>query len=400
MRQHLLCACALAALAFGAAAPAWAHAGHEHGTEASAGKRPDVHRQAHGSRKSQAQRRRSGHTHRGQEARRHSHAHGAGAKGHAHADDDHGPGKAHGHDDDDKEHGAGDHHGLETENIFGFTEGTDTGEKGEKEVNTDFVGRLGKRRAVIVVDPAQDGAPPTVLSPRSSYLAIGNVTALEYGVTDDLKFALGGAFGYHDIRNVQDLVDRNAFNFNGLSTELKWRFLDRSKSLVGLAIAVSPHWNRVDEVSGARVDTYGLETRLMADAALIPDTLFAAANLVYEPEAAHVREFDPETGAFREWERESNFEASAALAGVITPNVLIGAEVRYLTRYQGTFFDRFEGRAWYAGPTFFAKLSEHAYIKAAWSVQFAGRAADEPDRSLDLVNYERHQIKVKLGMTF
>src|SRR5262249_17490937 len=42
---------------------------------------------------------------------------------------------------DTRKHGDGE---IDTEHMFGFTEGSDTGEAGEKELETDSTGRFGK----------------------------------------------------------------------------------------------------------------------------------------------------------------------------------------------------------------------------------------------------------------
>jgi hypothetical protein len=97
-------------------------------------------------------------------------------------------------DDDEREGGAKQEDKLDTEDIFGFTEGSSIGEAGEKEISTDFIGRLSKRGATFLVPQANDDAPPLVVRARGSYAAIGNTTQLEYTVTDRFKFSLGGAF--------------------------------------------------------------------------------------------------------------------------------------------------------------------------------------------------------------
>ena len=57
------------------------------------------------------------------------------------------------------------------------------------------------------------------------------------------------------------------------------------------------------------------------DAALIPNKLFMASNLIYEP--AIIRS----EGA---WERERELEFSTAASYAILPEVFIGAELRYI----------------------------------------------------------------------
>jgi hypothetical protein len=61
--------------------------------------------------------------------------------------------------------------------------------------------------------------------------------------------------------------------------------------------------------------------------------------------------------------------------------------------------DAFASHALFLGPTVFAKLSERAWIAAAWSIQVAGRSADDSGW-LDLTNFERHQARLLFGFTF
>ena len=276
--------------------------------------------------------------------------------------------------------GEGGEAGVNTRYLFGFTEGADTERAGEREFENDVIGRFGKR--------------------GGSYTALQNKTELEYGITNNLMFERGTFTSYYRIRNVPDLEDRNAANFDGLFAELKYRILDRTIHPIGLAVSVEPEWHRFSETSGTREDSYALEFKLYADKELIPNKLFVAANLAYEPEAAHVREFDPDTGRFTEWERESSLRASGAISMALTDRLFLGAEVRYLAKYEGSFLNRFEGRALYVGPTLSARILPNAILQGAYSVQIAGKAEDEPERRLDLVNFERHQARLRLVFEF
>jgi hypothetical protein len=53
----------------------------------------------------------------------------------------------------------------------------------------------------------------------------------------------------------------------------------------------------------------------------------------------------------------------------------------------------------FVGPNLYFKLPSDWYVSAAWNVQVAGRAVGEPF-SLDLTNFERHQVLFKLGAGF
>ena len=116
---------------------------------------------------------------------------------------------------------------------------------------------------------------------------------------------------------------------------------------------------------------------------------------MYEPEAVLANEFNPETGQFITWEHESSFQALSAISGAVTPNLFVGAEVRYLTAYEGNFLNQLEGRALYVGPTLYARLAPKSTITLAYSWQVVGKAMEEPDQNLDLLNFERQQFRVR-----
>jgi hypothetical protein len=89
----------------------------------------------------------------------------------------------------------------------------------------------------------------------------------------------------------------------------------------------------------------------------------------------------------------------AALAMQVMPNVFIGAEARTLRQYEGLGLNSFAGQALYIGPTFYATFGQGYFLSAAWNVQVWGAVARSPG-ALDLVNFERHQAKLRVGVAF
>jgi hypothetical protein len=273
------------------------------------------------------------------------------------------------------ERGQGGEQGVNTRYIFGFTEGADTERAGEKEFENDTQGRLIKR--------------------SGTYTALQNKSEAEFGLTNNLMVEFG-VFGlYQRIQGVPDFDNRNAARFDGASAEVKYRFLDRNVHGLGMAFSVEPEWHRYSELSGRFENSYELELKLYVDKELIPGRLYVAGNLVYEPEAVFAKEFNPETGQFITWEHESSFQALGAISGAVTPNLFVGAEVRYLTAYEGNFLNQLEGRALYVGPTLYARLAPKSTITLAYSFQVAGKAMEGPDQNLDLLNFERQQFRVR-----
>ena len=97
--------------------------------------------------------------------------------------------------------------------------------------------------------------------------------------------------------------------------------------------------------------------------------------------------------------RQSTFGVSAALALQVKDGIFLGGELRALTLFDGLALGSFAGRALFAGPSLYARLSERWWMSLAWNVQIAGHVADRPS-DLDLVNFERHLAKLRFGYHF
>ncbi len=323
------------------------------------------------------------------------------------------PGLAHGDGPGVGAHGADADKAVETENIFGFTAGSDTGDANGKGVSAEATPRIGKR--------------------VGAYRALGTKAEFGFGVTDDFNMSFAALGGCHRIRNVPEFDDvRGRCAFNGFGTEVRWRFLDRSKGPFGLTLQLEPSFSRLDDGSGIAGRGLGSENKLIFDRELVPGILFGAVNLLYDVERFRERR------AFAT-ERGGTPGMSAALAVQVAPKLFIGAEARYQRAYEGLSLQRYSGDAVYIGPTLFAQLPGSSWLSAAWNVQVAGReavnrperaativaaananadalaaalaAGEEPPapvapdlklrhRRLNLKDFERHQVKLKVGFDF
>jgi len=261
---------------------------------------------------------------------------------------------------------------IDTEHLFGFAIGTDVGEVGEKEIEGRTVGRFGKR--------------------TGSYVAWSHMLEAEFTPLENFRLSVGSSLAHHNIVGVTGLDDRRRGGFEAVSLDMRYRLLDRTRSAFGLAVGAEPRWGRIDATSGEPVDQYGIDLAVALDKELVPNRVVIAFNLLYEAEVARSRE----TGL---WSREANIGVATALMTRVTPGVFVGAEARYLRAYEGLGLSAFEGHALFVGPTLFAKLSATWWIAASWSVQVAGRAADNP-AWLDLTNFERHQAMFRFGFTY
>jgi hypothetical protein len=262
--------------------------------------------------------------------------------------------------------------GFDTEHIFGFMIGSDVGNPGEREFQTQTTGRFGKG--------------------GGTYRALGQAIEIEIVPLPNFRVEVGATATLHDITGVPDVDDRRQFNFQGLSLDLRYRLLDRGRAPFGMTIAAETHGDRIDEVSGAKGRMYGTDFTLAFDRELIPNFAIGAVNLIYQPE----------------WTRfevsglsEKNSTIGAAFAGMVrvSPNVLLGGEMRYFRQYEGIGLGEFSGQAVFVGPTAYFQLSEQSRLTLSWSMQAWGRPAGS-GANLDLVNFERHQARLVFGVNF
>lgn len=261
--------------------------------------------------------------------------------------------------------------GFDTEHIFGFMIGTDIGNVGEREFQTQTTGRFGKGGA---------------------YRALEHEIEIEVVPLPNLRIEVGGTASLHDITGVPDIDDRRQFNFQGASLDLRYRLLSRDRAPFGLTMVAELHGDRIDETSGAKGRTYGTEFTLAIDRELIPNFAIGALNLIYQPEWARF-----EVGGVS----EKSSTIGAAVAGLVRvrPNVLLGGEMRYFRHYEGIGLGEFSGQALFVGPTAYFQLSDRSRLTMSWSMQAWGRPAGAGG-SLDLVNFERHHARLIFGVNF
>lgn len=261
---------------------------------------------------------------------------------------------------------------IETEHLFGFTTGSDVGTVGERELESSTTARLGKN--------------------SGRYSAGAQTLSAEFVPLQNLRTEFTAMAVSHDVAGVSGLDNRRQVAIGGMSADFRYRLLDRAAAPFGFAIGVEPHWTRIEEISGAPVFQYGADFVAAFDKEIIPNRVVAAFNLLHQPEISRAKS----TGA---WSQESTSGVAAAVMAQIRPGLFIGAEARYLRHYDGFGLEAFTGHAGFLGPTLFVKLSPRAWFAAAWSAQIAGRATTAPG-SLDLVNFERHQVRFLFGLNF
>jgi hypothetical protein len=264
-------------------------------------------------------------------------------------------------------------HEAESKYMFGFTDGADIGNEGEKAFEYESTGSVQKR--------------------GGRYTAIEHEFEFEHVPTQNFAYELSAHALTHSISGVEDLDDRNSTQFSGASAKLRYLIIGRGPgSPFGLTVSAEPEWARIDDTDGIRTQSYSSEFRIVADTELIPNRLFTAVNLIYEPEVAK----PADTGM---WERMSSAGLSLGLAYRITPTFALGAGAEYDRAYDGLAFQTFDGHALFVGPNLQINITRKVLLAAAFMAQVAGHAVDDP-RPLDLTNFSRYRGNLKLEFEF
>jgi len=261
---------------------------------------------------------------------------------------------------------------LDSEHLFGFTEGSDIGSKGERELKSETTLRTGKA--------------------AGSFTTGTSEAELKYTLSDSFRISAGATLAYFDINGVPGLGDANRAAIQSASFSARFRLLDRDKAPVGMTFSVEPHWGFVDETKGIRIGHFGTEAAILMDRELIPGRLLAALNIQFEND--RVRSVAPST-----LRHESILGSGLALTAQMSSGLWFGGEVRYLRSYEGAALNVFSGQAVYFGPTAFVALPNNYWLSAALNFQVWGRAAGVAE-SLDLTNFERYQAKLRVGFSF
>jgi hypothetical protein len=261
---------------------------------------------------------------------------------------------------------------VDTEHLFGFVEGADIGENGNRELVVDSTLRAGRN--------------------TGSFADTASALELKYTAFQNLRISAGAALAYYDITGVTGIGDAGHGALQSLFFDARFRLLDRDRAPFGLTISAAPHWGFIDETSGVQAAHYGIETQLLADYEFKPDRLVGAVNLLFANDRTRLIATD---GV----QHESLAGAGAALAAQIMPGLWLGGEARYLRDYSGVTLNAFSGQALYIGPTLYARFDGNAFVSAAWEFQIWGKAIAAPG-ALDLANFERHQVKLRLGLEF
>jgi hypothetical protein len=270
---------------------------------------------------------------------------------------------------------------VDTENLFGFTEGADTGKEGERDVFVDTVMRFGKRRA----------------GPGSSHYAVADTKlSLQYDPVKNFSIELGVFGDLRRVRNVVDLDDKAFSTFDGVQVDLKYQLLKGSaEQPFGFALEVRPRFARTLPIEGTGANVFDVETVAHADWQIVPDQVWLGANLTFDGSAGRLRG----SGA---GDRSSLFTSSNAVSFRVAENTYLGPEVRYQRYYDGTYLNRFEGHAVFVGMGLHHRFTDKAFMTLAYAGQVRGHDRDPlyAARAFDLTHFERHNVRVRFGLEF
>ncbi|MBV8798104.1 MAG: transporter [Hyphomicrobiales bacterium] len=254
---------------------------------------------------------------------------------------------------------------LETKNLFGFLEGADVGEQGDRSLEFETTGSFGRQ--------------------QGGYNSIEQEIIFEPTLTDSLGVEFGAHLLGQDIHGVPGLPDFAGVNFMGGSVELRYVVMHRTADLpIQLTVTAEPEYSVMAD-AGRQTNDYSTSFRAIADVISVDQRLYGAINLVYEPDGARL--------PGQPWQSTALLSASAALSYRPTPALMFGGEADYDRAYGGLVPRGFEGQAFYLGPTFHYQINEKIDLSAAFIAQ-------TPFGRVDFEEFPRQLAKLRLEVEF
>ena len=271
---------------------------------------------------------------------------------------------------------------VDMNDIFGFTSGGQTDDAGELDFDTAITLGVGARAL-------DANGRPVSLDYTSATFDIDS----EYGVTDWLSVTGTANLNYYDV-GYPDGSHTSVLGVGGLSLQALIGLVEAVDGQpVDVAVAFTGDWSRYSS-TGEQLDGFEFSSLLAADATLVPNLLYGAANLQFSTGTSQA---EPDG---RVWDNSSGLDASLAMAVRLSERVFVGAETSVSNTFDGSLLNQHVGYAVAAGPTAYMKLSDNAYLKAAWSTQLFGHSDADPGSDLNLIDYQRHVMFVGAGISF
>lgn len=182
-----------------------------------------------------------------------------------------------------------------------------------------------------------------------SYTAFDLSQELEHGFTDNFTASLYLHSSYDFMRNVPNpedaaakLPNRDAFNVNGASLELRYRLLSPYKDPIGLSFYMEPELSARDPEEGDDVIERSVEFKAILQKDFLDDQLVTAFNAVFEPE------FELEQDGTRTKDLANEYTLGASYR--FASNWAAGVEARNHRQYANQSFSHERLSAFYAGP--------------------------------------------------
>ena len=200
----------------------------------------------------------------------------------------------------------------------------------------------------------------------------------EYGITDRLTTALYLNLEYVNSDGVPGIDDESEFEFEGVSSEWKYRLTD----------AASPIGILLFGELGIGEHEQELETKLVVGKDLGDWTL--AYNLILEL----AREEGQDPSGETEWERESEIAHAFGVSYRAAPGLNLGVEAVARQAMEGSFSET-ESHAYFIGP------NVHVATKFWWATLTFLRQVDIKENSgLELDDFEKFEVRLIFGLHF
>jgi hypothetical protein len=260
---------------------------------------------------------------------------------------------------------ANPYYALDTKNLFGFLEGADVGEKGDRSLEFETTGSFGRD--------------------QGGYNSIEQEFIFENTPTNSFGLEFGAHVLGQDIRGALDLPNFSGINFSGVSAELRYVVLHRTRDVpIQVTLTAEPEYSVIGD-AGQQANDFNLAFRAIVDVISADQRVYGAINLVYAPDGSHF--------SGRAWQDTALISASAALSYRPTPALMFGVEADYDRAYGGLVPRGFEGQAFYFGPTFHYQITEKIDLSAAFLAQ-------TPVGRIDFEEFPRELAKLRLEVDF
>jgi len=263
------------------------------------------------------------------------------------------------------------------ENLWGYVYGTDTLPAGANEIYLWTTSRNQKG--------------------KGNYRAWDTQLEFEHGFTDRFQASLylngrshqisGGALAEDPDRKLH-----RGLEFDGFNVEFKYNVLSVYQDLFGFSLYIEPEYQRIDKISGERVNGFGLESKLILQKNFFDDQLALAYNLTLEPEWKKFK-------ATGERERELELEHTVGVSYRFLPHWFAGVEGRYHAVYPE--FKKRESDAYFLGPNIHY-AAERWWFTFTFLPQVSGnpRIAGRNSNGRQLSENERYEYRFKIAFNF